>query len=78
VQEIFQKDTGWLRSADVVVAEVSMPSLGVGYELGLAECLHKPVLALYREGANTVCQQWLREIQRFTLFGIQTSHRRDR
>ena len=38
----------WLQSADVVVAEVSTPSLGVGYELGIAEKLIIPVLCLYR------------------------------
>jgi nucleoside 2-deoxyribosyltransferase len=38
----------WLRSSDVVVAECSSVSLGVGYELGQAEALGKPVLILYR------------------------------
>jgi hypothetical protein len=32
---------------DVVVAEVSTPSLGVGYELGQAESMGKRVLCLY-------------------------------
>ena len=46
--DIFQRDLSWLQSADVVVAEVSTPSLGVGYELGVAEKLKIPVLCLYR------------------------------
>ena len=46
--DIFQRDLSWLQSADVVVAEVSTPSLGVGYELGIAEKLKIPVLCLYR------------------------------
>ena len=37
-----------MQSADAVVAEVSTPSLGVGYELGIAEKLKIPVLCLYR------------------------------
>ena len=45
---IHDRDLGWLRSADAVVAEVSTPSLGVGYELALAESWGKPVLALHR------------------------------
>ena len=45
---IFQRDLSWLQSADAVVAEVSTPSLGVGYELGIAEKLKIPVLCLYR------------------------------
>ena len=46
--DIFQRDLNWLQSADVVVAEVSTPSLGVGYELGIAEKLKIPILCLYR------------------------------
>lgn len=45
---IFKRDTQWVREADVVVSEVTTPSLGVGYELGLAESLQKPILCLYR------------------------------
>ena len=47
--EIFQRDVGWIREADIIVAEVTMPSLGVGYELGFGESLGKPVICLYRE-----------------------------
>ena len=46
--EIYFRDMKWLHSADAVVAEVTTPSLGVGYELGIAEKLIKPVLCLYR------------------------------
>jgi len=38
----------WLAQCDLVVAEVTTPSLGVGYELGWATALKKPVLCLYR------------------------------
>ncbi len=47
---IFSTDRKMLESADVIVAEVSNPSLGVGYELGLAESLQKPVLCIALEG----------------------------
>jgi nucleoside 2-deoxyribosyltransferase len=46
---IYERDMGWLKESDVVVAEVTTPSLGVGYELGIAETLKKKVLCLYRE-----------------------------
>ena len=46
--EIYELDTGWLNDADVLVAEVSSPSLGVGYEIGQVEALGKPILCLYR------------------------------
>ena len=48
--DIYQRDISWLREADLVVAEVSTPSLGVGYEIGVSESLGKKILCLYREG----------------------------
>ena len=47
-EEIYNRDIQWLKSAEIVVAEVTTPSLGVGYELGIAEKLNIPVLCLYR------------------------------
>jgi 2'-deoxynucleoside 5'-phosphate N-hydrolase len=47
-QCIHARDMEWLSECDLVVAEVSIPSLGVGYELGWAAALKKPVLCLYR------------------------------
>lgn len=46
--QIYRRDIDWLKSADCVIAEVSTPSLGVGYELAKAEEWQTPVLALYR------------------------------
>lgn len=46
-KEIYQRDLEWLESADAVISEVTNPSLGVGYELGVAEKLGKPVLCLF-------------------------------
>lgn len=45
---IHDRDMKWLTDCDLVVSEVSIPSLGVGYELGHATALQKPVLCLYR------------------------------
>ena len=47
-REIYDRDIAWLRSADVVIAEVTTPSLGVGYEIGRAAEWQKPLLCLYR------------------------------
>ena len=49
-QEIYAQDTAWLREADVVIAECSNPSLGVGYELAYAERYGKPVHIFYNKG----------------------------
>lgn len=45
---IHDRDMSWLSSCDLVVAEVTAPSLGVGYELGRATALKKPVLCLHK------------------------------
>ena len=46
--KIHDRDLGWLRESDYLVAEVTTPSLGVGYEIGKATEWGKPVLCLYR------------------------------
>ena len=46
-KEIHARDVAWLEECDAVVAEVTTPSLGVGYELGVAEKLGKPILCLF-------------------------------
>ena len=48
--EIFRQDIAWLQEADVVIAEVTGPSLGVGYEIGIAESMGKPTLCLCQDG----------------------------
>jgi hypothetical protein len=45
---IHDRDLAWLSSCDLVVAEVTTPSLGVGYELGWATVLGKPILCLHQ------------------------------
>jgi len=45
---IHYRDMKWLSSADVVIAEVSTPSLGVGYEIAKAIQWNERVLCLYR------------------------------
>ncbi len=47
-KEIYLRDIAWLKECDVVIAECTRPSLGVGYELAFAEKLNKPVNVLYR------------------------------
>ena len=48
--EIYRRDVNWIEECQALVAEVSTPSHGVGYEIALALQRGKPVLCLYREG----------------------------
>ena len=50
--EICRRDLNWLSRADAVIAEVSQPSLGVGYEIGVAEKIGKPILCLFDESES--------------------------
>lgn len=47
-QKIHDRDLEWLRVSDYLVAEVTTPSLGVGYEIAKATEWGKRVLCLYR------------------------------
>lgn len=46
---VYTRDTDWIRECDALIGEVSIPSHGVGYEVGFALGIGKPVLALHRE-----------------------------
>lgn len=51
-KNIYAQDTAWLRESDLVIAECTCPSHGVGYELAYAEHHRKPVHIFYRAGTN--------------------------
>jgi hypothetical protein len=44
---IYDRDLKWLHSADMLIAEVSTPSLGVGFEIAKAIQWEKKILCLY-------------------------------
>lgn len=46
-EEIYSQDTAWLRDCDLIIAECTCPSLGVGYELAYAERFGKPCHIFY-------------------------------
>ena len=49
-EQVYTRDIKWLTSSDCLIAEVSNPSLGVGYEICYALRINKPVLCIHREG----------------------------
>ncbi|MEJ2011810.1 MAG: nucleoside 2-deoxyribosyltransferase [Anaerolineales bacterium] len=48
--EVYRRDVEWISSCDALIAEVTTPSHGVGYEIALALNLGKPVLCCHRRG----------------------------
>ena len=49
-REVFDRAVGWISTADALLAEVSVPSHGVGYEIVIALAAGKPVLCLGQKG----------------------------
>jgi len=48
--DVYQRDVAWVQGCQLLIAEISTPSHGVGYEIALALSLEKPVLCLYHDG----------------------------
>lgn len=51
---IYERDVEWLKNCDLVIAECSCPSLGVGYELAYAEAHHIPVYIFYNRTKSNI------------------------
>ena len=47
---VYERDIAWIKSCEVLIAEVSTPSHGVGFEVAYALSIGKPVLCLYQAG----------------------------
>jgi len=47
-RQIYDRDMDWLLKSEVIVAEVTTVSMGVGYEIGRAVASGKRVICLYR------------------------------
>ena len=48
--DVYKRDMKWVRNCDVLIAEVSTPSHGVGYEIAAAIFLGKQVMCCYQKG----------------------------
>uniref|UniRef100_A0A672RKC8 2'-deoxynucleoside 5'-phosphate N-hydrolase 1 n=1 Tax=Sinocyclocheilus grahami TaxID=75366 RepID=A0A672RKC8_SINGR len=65
-------DSVWFSlSVSVIVAEVTQPSLGVGYELGRAVALNKRVFCLFRPSSGKVLSAMIRGASTNSLFQVQ-------
>lgn len=51
---IYERDTEWLKSCDIVIAECTCPSHGVGYELAYAEAHNIPVYIFYDKRKSNI------------------------
>ena len=51
-EHIHDRDLKWITECDILIAEVSTPSLGVGYEIKDAIAKNKKILCLYHPQEN--------------------------
>jgi len=51
-KEIFKRDYEQLKSCDIIIAEVSEPSHGVGIEIGISYCLGLKIILLQEKDKN--------------------------
>lgn len=51
-EDVFARDIEWIDQADALIAEVSTPSHGVGYEIAYALSRGKRVLCCHQYGRN--------------------------
>jgi len=42
----------FLKTCDLMIAEVSFPATGLGIELGWADCLGCPIICIYKKGSK--------------------------
>ena len=50
--DVYERDVNWVNQCDLVIAEVSTPSHGVGYEIALALLQGKSVFCCYKQGCK--------------------------
>ena len=65
--DIYEQDTAWIRECDVLIAECTHPSLGVGYELSYAEKYGKSVHIFYNS-TSTILSAMLKGNSRFRVY----------
>ncbi len=51
-QQIYDRDIGLLKMSDCLIAEVTIPSIGVGYEICSGLGMGLPVLCVHKPDAN--------------------------
>lgn len=66
-EEIYTDLEEKLKIADIIFAEVSIPSLGVGYELGFADKLNKKIIAIYDQNYTEKVSTMIRGNKRIEL-----------
>ena len=70
-EDIFDDLEKKLNEADIIFAEVSVPSLGVGYELGYADKINKKIIAIYDSTFTPKVSTMIRGNRRINLIAYE-------
>ncbi len=71
-EQIYERDCAWIRECDVLLAEVTQVSLGVGYEIAYAESLNKKIVCLYRESEGKRLSAMINGDKNLTVYTYKT------
>ena len=67
--EIFEDLENKMREADFILADVTVPSLGVGYEIGFSDMIGKKIIAIYDLNDIEKVSTMIRGNERIKLIG---------
>ncbi len=70
-ERIYQQDIAWLLESDILIAECTCPSLGVGYELAYAEA-HEKLVHIFYNSERSALSAMLRGNSYFTVHPYAT------
>ncbi|KAK7467900.1 hypothetical protein BaRGS_00023301 [Batillaria attramentaria] len=70
-KQIHDRDMDWLEQSEVLIAECTQPSLGVGYEIGRAVALNKKIIILFRPECGKRLSAMVRGAENGTTFVVK-------
>lgn len=72
--EIYERDILLVKEADIIIADITVTSLGVGYELAYAEKLNKKIFCLYHHVEDKKVSAMITGNKNFTVFSYENTN----
>ena len=71
-KEIYRRDIQMLNNSDLILVNVTNPSLGVWYEIGYAEAIKKPIVCFYQASLVNYVSAMITGNHHFSTYWIHT------
>lgn len=71
-KEIYDRDVALIIESDIMIADITTPSLGVGYEISYAENLNKRICCLYHSTPGKRVSSMIVGNSKFEIFPYET------